>query len=82
MTTSLLIDLTLPVCLGVGFFAGYVLNRSLISPAYLLIGATFLVALGMVLAFSLPGFGLILTGLLLFGLAAGAAVRRTVARLG
>ena len=28
MTTSLLINLTLPVCLGVGFFAGYVLNRS------------------------------------------------------
>jgi hypothetical protein len=68
MTTSLLIDLTLPVCLAVGFFAGYVLRFRLRT------WGSFVLSLGMVVAvsgwlasFSIAGFVLILLGITLFG---------------
>ncbi len=67
MTTSLLIDLTLPVCLGVGFFAGYVLNRSRTWGSVVLALGMVLAVSGWLASFSVVGFVLILLGITLLG---------------
>ncbi len=71
MTTSLLIDLTLPACLGVGFFAGYVLNRSRIWSSVVLSLGMVLAVSGWLASFSVAGFVLILLGITLLGAGAG-----------
>jgi hypothetical protein len=67
MTTSLLIDLTLPVCLGVGFFAGYVLNWSRTWGSVVLSLGMVLAVSGWLAAFSVAGFLLFLLGITLLG---------------
>lgn len=71
MTTSLLINLTLPVCLGVGFFAGYVLNRSRTWGSAVLSLGMVLTVSGWLASFSVAGFVLILLGITLLGAGAG-----------
>jgi hypothetical protein len=69
MTTSLLIDLTLPVCLGVGFFAGYVFRfRSRTWGSVVLSLGMVLAVSGWLAAFSVAGFVLILVGVTIFGI--------------
>ncbi len=68
MTTSLLIDLTLPVCLGVGFLAGYVLRfRSRTWGSVVLSQGMVLAVSGWLASFSVAGFVLILLGITLLG---------------
>ena len=67
MTTSFLIDLTLPVCLGVGFFAGYVLNLSRTWGSVVLSLGMVLAVSGWLASFSVAGFVLILLGITLLG---------------
>ncbi len=67
MTTSLLIDLTLPAGLGVGFFAGYVLNRSRTWGSVVLSLGMVLAVSGWLASFSVAGFVLILLGITLLG---------------
>lgn len=68
MTTSLLINLTLPVCLGSGFFAGYVLRfRSRTWGSAVLSLGMVLTVSGWLASFSVAGFVLILLGITFLG---------------
>ena len=77
MMTGVLLDWSPLACVAGGFAAGYWFRP---SAWYTLAASSALIVLGMLLAFSVPGFGLILGGVISLGACLGSAVRGRVAR--
>ena len=75
--TDAFIDWSPFACVAVGIVVGYWFRP---SAWYTLAASSALIVLGMLLAFSVPGFGLILGGVISLGACLGSAVRGRVAR--